>query len=30
MEILVLLVTAALCASTWGLIRLCVRLRSAP
>jgi len=28
MEILVLLVTVALCASTWGLFRLCMRLRN--
>ena len=27
MEIVVLLVTAALCAATWGLFRLCDRLR---
>lgn len=27
MEILVLLVTVALCGTTWGLIRLCERLR---
>jgi hypothetical protein len=27
MEILVLLVTLALCGSTWGLYRLCDRLR---
>ena len=30
MEILVLLVTVVLCASTWGLFRLCARLRSEP
>jgi hypothetical protein len=30
MEILVLLVTVALCASTWGLFRLCTRLGSEP
>ena len=27
MEILVLLVTSALCATTWGLFKLCDRLR---
>jgi hypothetical protein len=27
MEILVLLVTLALCVATWGLVRLCDRLR---
>jgi hypothetical protein len=27
MELVVLLVTAALCGATWGLLRLCVRLR---
>ena len=27
MEILVLLVTLALCGATWGLFRLCDRLR---
>ena len=27
MEILVLLVTLALCGATWGLFRLCGRLR---
>jgi len=27
METVVLLVTAALCGATWGLYRLCVRLR---
>ena len=26
MEMLVLLVTAALCGATWGLLRLCERL----
>jgi hypothetical protein len=30
MEILVLLVTLALCASTWGLLRLCARVRTEP
>jgi hypothetical protein len=28
MEILVLLVTLALCGATWGLFRLCDRLRN--
>jgi len=27
MEIIVLLVTAALCVTTWGLFRMCERLR---
>ena len=30
MEILVLLVTLALCGATWGLFRLCDRLRAQP
>ena len=30
MEILVLLVTSALCAATWGLFLLCGRLRGQP
>ena len=29
MEIVVLLVTVALCLATWGLFRLCERLREA-
>ncbi len=30
MEIVILLATAVLCATTWGLFRLCARLRSEP
>jgi len=30
MEILVLLATALLCLATWGLYRLCERLRARP
>ena len=28
MEIVVLLLTVALCGATWGLLRLCARLRA--
>lgn len=30
MELIVLLVTAALCGATWALLRLCERLRTTP
>jgi hypothetical protein len=30
MEILALLLTVALCGATWGLFRLCERLRERP